>query len=100
LVNAVDAVGRLSDILDGLAAQGFDTRPLVVDSPASPGQVDAIEGRLGFTVPTSLRHVLTTVASRVEFAWFAPTADQSIRAVHVLHRDRHSHLHRPRPGSG
>ncbi|MCG5462551.1 hypothetical protein MED01_000654 [Micromonospora sp. MED01] len=46
-MNATVAVGRLSEILDSLAAQGFDTRPLVVDSPASPGEVDAAEGQLG-----------------------------------------------------
>ncbi|WP_319463344.1 SMI1/KNR4 family protein [Micromonospora sp. RTP1Z1] len=72
-MNATEAVGRLSEIVDSLAAQGFDTRPLVVDSPASPGEVDAVEGQLGCKLPTSLRHCLTAVASRVEFAWFAPT---------------------------
>jgi hypothetical protein len=68
----MEAVGRLSKILHALAAQGFDTRPLVVDSPAPPGRVDAIENQLGCKLPTSLRHVLTSVASRAEFAWFAP----------------------------
>jgi hypothetical protein len=69
----MQAVGRLPEILDNLTAQGFDTRPLVVEPPASADQVDAIEDRLGLKVPTSLRRVLTAVASRVEFAWFAPS---------------------------
>lgn len=72
-VNAMEAVGRLSGILDTLAARGFDTRPLVVDPPASPSLVDATEDQLGCKLPTSLRNVLTTVASRADFAWFAPT---------------------------
>ncbi|MFI5924819.1 hypothetical protein ACIA3K_02440 [Micromonospora sp. NPDC051543] len=55
-MNATVAVGRLSEILESLAAQGFDARPLVVDSPASPGKVDAVEGQLGCKLPTSLRH--------------------------------------------
>jgi len=71
-VDATEVVGRLSGILGLLEAQGFDTRPLVIESPASPGQVDAVEGQLGCKVPTSLRHCLTTVAGQVEFAWFAP----------------------------
>ncbi|WP_130335445.1 hypothetical protein [Micromonospora kangleipakensis] len=46
-MNATEAVARLSEVVDSLAAQGFDTRPLVVDSPASPGEVDAVEGSTG-----------------------------------------------------
>ncbi|GAB3845763.1 hypothetical protein GCM10029963_24570 [Micromonospora andamanensis] len=71
-MNATDAVGRLSKILGSLAAQGFVTRPLVADPPASPGEVDAVEGQLGCRLPMSLRRCLATVASRLEFAWFAP----------------------------
>lgn len=71
-VNAVQVVSGLSRILDALAAQGFDTRPLVIGSPASSAQVDEVEARLGCTLPGSLRNVLTRIASRVEFAWFAP----------------------------
>jgi len=68
----MQAIGRLPEILDTVAAQGFDTRPLVIEPPASADQVNAIEERLGCKLPTSLRRVLTTAASRVEFAWFTP----------------------------
>ena len=46
-MDATEVVGRLPGILGSLEAQGFDTRPLVIESPASPGQVDAVEGQLG-----------------------------------------------------
>jgi cell wall assembly regulator SMI1 len=72
-MDAADAVARLSATVDRLAAQGFDIRPLVVGSPASPSQVDEVENQLGCALPGSLRRVLTTVASRVEFNWYAPT---------------------------
>ncbi|GAA4672695.1 SMI1/KNR4 family protein [Phytohabitans rumicis] len=71
-MDATEAVAGLPAMVDSLAAQGFDTRPLVVAPPASPGQVDAVEEQLGRALPGSLRQVLTTVASRVEFAWYAP----------------------------
>jgi cell wall assembly regulator SMI1 len=71
-MDAAGAVAGLAAMVDGLAAQGFETRPLVVEAPASPERVDEVEDRLGHPVPASLRRVLTTVASGLEFAWFAP----------------------------
>jgi hypothetical protein len=66
------AVGRLSGLLGTLAARGFDVRPLVVGPPAERHEVDAVERELGCMLPASLRQVLTSVARRVDFAWFAP----------------------------
>jgi hypothetical protein len=72
-VDVAGLVAGLPEILDGLAAQGFETRPLVVEAPASPERVAEVEQRLGCAVPGSLRHVLTAVAGRLEFTWFAPS---------------------------
>jgi hypothetical protein len=73
LMDAARVVAGLPAMVDRLAAQGFETRPLVVGAPASPERVAEIEEQLGSALPASLRHVLTTVASRLEFTWFAPS---------------------------
>lgn len=63
---------QLTAILATLQAQGYDTRPLVFERPATAMAIAAVEQQLGFPMPALFKLVLTEVASAVEFRWFAP----------------------------
>jgi cell wall assembly regulator SMI1 len=59
-------------ILKTLTAQGFDTRALIIEPPATEHDLRSLENDLGKPLPQSLRDTLLTVSSHVEFRWFMP----------------------------
>jgi cell wall assembly regulator SMI1 len=59
-------------ILQKLTAQGFDTRALIFEPPATEHDLRSLEHDLGKPLPQSLREALLTVSSHIEFRWFMP----------------------------
>jgi cell wall assembly regulator SMI1 len=72
----MDLHATLNRILSRLARVGYDARKLAFDPPATESELQALEADLGHPLPSSLRGVLASVSSRVEFQWFAPTGTE------------------------
>jgi len=72
----------LHRILSRLAEDGYDTRELIFDPPATEPELRALEVNLGHPLPSSLRGVLGFVSRRVEFRWFAPAGNAYPTPLH------------------
>ena len=68
----VQLVDQLQVTASTLAGRGFDVRDVVVDEPASLGEVEAVEAAIGFALPAAYRDALLNISRHVEFRWFAP----------------------------
>ncbi len=64
-----DVVGAVQE---KLLSRGFDVRPLILESPASPGDLEALEARLDLPLPPTFKRMLCEYSRHVEFRWFAP----------------------------
>jgi hypothetical protein len=63
--------------LDACAALGGETRPLVIEPPATESRVAEVERALGQTLPPRLRRFFLEDAASVQFQWFLPTESQA-----------------------
>jgi hypothetical protein len=65
-------VTRWREMLKAVSRIGGRADPLRVESPATLGEVLALEQRIGVSLPTALRDVLLTFSRRVDFCWYLP----------------------------
>jgi len=63
--------------LDTCAARGGETRPLVIEPPATEARVAEVERALGHALPPRLRRFFLEEAASVQFRWFLPTDIES-----------------------
>lgn len=63
--------------LDTCAARGGETRPLVIEPPATEARVAEVERALGHALPARLRRFFLEEAGSVQFRWFLPTDIES-----------------------
>ena len=63
--------------LDACAARGGETRPLVIEPPATESRVAEVERVLGQTLPPRLRRFFLEEAASVRFQWFLPTENHA-----------------------
>ena len=54
-------------------ARGGETRPLVIEPPASESRVVEVKRALGYALPARLRRFFLEEAASVRFQWFLPT---------------------------
>ncbi|WP_444995704.1 SMI1/KNR4 family protein [Aliikangiella sp. IMCC44359] len=57
---------------DAVKAIGGDLQAFTIEEPATEKEVVALEEKLGFSLPASLREVLVNLSRKVEFRWFFP----------------------------
>ena len=57
---------------DAVKAIGGDLQAFTIEEPATEKEVVALEEKLGFSLPASLRQVLVNFSRKVEFRWFFP----------------------------
>jgi hypothetical protein len=62
--------------LDACAARGGETRPLVIEPPATESRVAEVERALGHALPPRLRRFFLEEAASVQFQWFLPTGSE------------------------
>ena len=62
--------------LAACAARGGETRPLVIEPPATESRVAEVERALGHALPPRLRRFFLEEAASVQFQWFLPTGDE------------------------
>ena len=62
--------------LDACAARGGETRPLVLEPPATAARVAEVERALGYALPPRLRRFFLEEAASVQFQWFLPTGSE------------------------
>jgi hypothetical protein len=62
--------------LDACAARGGETRPLVIEPPATAARVAEVEAALGHALPPRLRRFFLEEAASVQFQWFLPTGGE------------------------
>jgi len=51
---------------------GGEVQVLSIEEPATCHEVEILEGKLGFNIPSSLKEVLLGFSKKVEFRWFMP----------------------------
>ena len=57
-------------------ARGGETRPLVIEPPASDSRVVEVERALGYALPARLRRFFREEAATIRFQWFLPTGSE------------------------
>src|SRR4051812_25860298 len=62
--------------LDACAARGGETRPLVIEPPATEARVAEVERALEHALPPRLRRFFLEDAASVQFEWFLPTGSE------------------------
>jgi hypothetical protein len=62
--------------LDACTARGGETRPLVIEPPATASRVADVERALGHALPARLRRFFLEEAASVQFQWFLPTSSE------------------------
>jgi cell wall assembly regulator SMI1 len=62
--------------LDACAARGGETRPLVIEPPATEARIAEVERALGQALPPRLRRFFLEEAASVQFEWFLPTGSE------------------------
>lgn len=71
-MNRSQLVDRLESTASTLAGRGFKIRALVVEEPASRGEVEAVEAAIGFALPAAYHDALLNISRHVEFRWSTP----------------------------
>ena len=71
-----DLVTAWRAALDACATRGGETRPLVIEPPATEARVAEVERTLGYALPSRLRRFFLEEAASVRFQWFLPTGSE------------------------
>jgi len=83
-----EIIANWKTFADAVKAIGGDVQAFTIEEAATEKEVAAIEEKLGFPLPKSLKEVLLSFSRKVEYRWFFPD-EFELELSEIFSGDRH-----------